>query len=170
MCNLLIYAVWNEIQLFSMYFIILWLAESQCYWDCKAASRENVRVGLHTLSDSCLACSLCNFCDCRLPSVHLRRSLDPCKLQWADGAGPVHSGLPQLEKDSSIFKQPCFVGWTAQLPELSHRDLGGPRTAAGWLNIEDVQSRLPLNYLSNPSIPIREVTHVMLSRCDLMGQ
>lgn len=118
-----------------MYFIILWLAESECYWNCKAASRENVHVRLHTLSDSRLVRGLCNFCDCRLPSVHLRSSSDPCKLQWADGPGLAHSELPQLEKGFSIFKQPCLVGWTAELPEWSHRDSGGPKSgnACCWL-------------------------------------
>ena len=58
MCNLLIYAVWKEIQLFAMYFIIFWLTESRCYQSGKAASRENVRVSLmySLIMALCAAC------------------------------------------------------------------------------------------------------------------
>jgi len=118
-----------------MYFITLWLAESECYWNCKAASRESVRVSLHTLSDSCLVCSLCNLCDCRLPSVHLRspfRSLQTAVGRWAR---PSAFRAASAEKGFSIFKQPCLVGWTAELPEWPHTDSGGPKSgnACCWL-------------------------------------
>lgn len=94
-----------------------------------------MRVRLHALSDCRPACSLCNFCDCRLPSIHLRSSLDPCKLQWADGPGLAYSELASAGERFFCLQAtvPCWVG--CELPELSHRDSGGPRTgnSCRWL-------------------------------------
>lgn len=81
-----------------------------------------MRVSLHTLAGSRLACSSCNFYHCCLPSVHLGRSSDPCELQWADWPGLADSELPQLGKGFSVFKEPYLVGWAAELPKVSHRE------------------------------------------------
>lgn len=109
-------------------FIILWLTEPECCWNCKAPCRENVHVRLHRLLiiASCALVSL--LCGSHLPASHVRRSLEPLQpgVGWWTSRR-VFSGLLQPEKEAFSIKALAHWG-TAGLLELSHRDSGVLRT------------------------------------------